>query len=180
MNQGNNYRIQGLNPKIGRLYAHDLSRLYHDSVQHCANGIYSQAQCDAWSFAPRSDYYWFKQLSRNKSWLALTQPQSSSAQERVCMGFVSMATRFQERGYIEHLYVAPHYQRQGIAIELLNQLECWAVAQNYRQLTTDASALSKAAFLRQGFHIKHKTYQQKRGQILQGFYMVKTLKGHHI
>lgn len=150
-------------------YAAQISLLYHTAVQSIQSNFYSQAQLNAWSRQPRSTKYWDVRLQRNQSWLAIDN------RSNTCCAFISLDTCFPNKGYIDHLYVHPNYQGQGLATRLLNQLINWAKENAFDSLTLDASYQSQPLCVQQGFHTCYKSYQSKSGQMLPGFFMRKQL-----
>lgn len=153
--------------EFDKQYAEQIGPLYHLAVHSYVGEFYTRAQLNAWSAAPRSSYHWRKRLSQTRSWLAIVAGR--------CVGFINMETHFHSRGYIDSLYVLPQYQHQGIATALIVQAQQWAIEQGYRQLTVDASAMSKPVFIRQGFKLHHRRYQQKNGEVIAGFALYKNL-----
>lgn len=156
-----------------KTYAADVAKLCHLSIHDIDPRLYSAAEKSAWSFAPRSANHWQRRLSNSKAWLMLTSASVDGA-ETVC-GMINVETRFNSRGYIDSLYVAPEHQRKGIAKQLYSALEFWAREQQIDELTVDASKVSKGFFEAQGFKLRHRSYQEKRGVVIMGYYMYKPL-----
>ncbi|WP_037440905.1 GNAT family N-acetyltransferase [Shewanella mangrovi] len=153
-----------------RHYAAQIATLYHQAVHAQSGGFYSQQQCAAWSSAPRSHKFWQLRLKHAEAWLALDHQQ--------CIGFIQLERRYHDRGYVSCLYVAPAYQRRGVAATLIRQAQAWSRTAGWLRLTTDASLQSQSVFARQGFVRRHKSYQEKRGQQLLGFKMSCDLSAH--
>ncbi len=156
-------------------YAQSVSQIFHDAIHYIDDEIYSKEQKRAWSPKPRSSYHWHKRLTRSKTWLVVDEAMIEGAHPKCC-GFINVETHFNNRGYIDSLYVHPAYQHSGIGHTLYEALEVWALEQQYPSLTVDASLLSKWLFLSHGFKVQHKSYQEKLGQIFMGFLMSKALK----
>ncbi|QQX81704.1 GNAT family N-acetyltransferase [Shewanella sp. KX20019] len=157
-----------------KCYALQVSQLFHLAINAIEEGVYSAAEKQAWSFAPRSSYHWHKRLSRSKAWLMVDDSREVQGNP-LCCGVVNLETHFTSRGYIDSLYVHPSFQHQGIAAALFNQLQTWAISANISNLSVDASKLSKPLFLSHGFRLNHRSYQEKRGQIIMGYLMTKAL-----
>ncbi|MCL1139710.1 GNAT family N-acetyltransferase [Shewanella pneumatophori] len=157
-----------------KAYAQDVANLCHLAIQSISEAIYSADEKFAWSFAPRSPYHWHKRLSKSQAWLVVDSAKSISGKP-VCCGVINVETRFDSQGYIDSLYVAPNYQKRGIAKQLYQALELWARQQKFAELTVDASKVSKPLFEAQGFKLRHRSYQEKRGVIIMGYYMNKPL-----
>ncbi|WP_076410761.1 GNAT family N-acetyltransferase [Shewanella sp. UCD-KL12] len=155
-------------------YAQSISQLFHDAIHGIDETLYSSADKSAWSAKPRSRYHWHKRMTRSKSWLVI-ETNYLRGDLPVCCGFINVETGFYTQGYIDSLYVHPEHQGQGVAKLLYETLESWAVAQGYSELSVDASHLSKPLFLNYGFNVKHRSYQEKLGQVIMGFLMAKPL-----
>jgi putative acetyltransferase len=164
-------------------YAALISKLFHHAVSSIRHPRYNQAQLQAWSKAPRSARHWRNQLKYGKTWLMLELPAPVPAESPSevaypsgkLVGFISLETHFKRRGYISHLYLTPSSQGLGLGGQLLLKAESWALGQGYRQLSTDASYVSKGLFERHGFSHQGKSFQDKLGQVLTGFHMEKVL-----
>lgn len=156
-------------------YATQVSQLFHRAINAIDEDVYSKIEQQAWSYSPRSRYHWHKRLTRSKTWLMIDSTQYHDGAS-LCCGVINLETQFDSRGYIDSLYVHPDFQHQGIATALLAELEAWAIAANIDSLSVDASKLSKPLFLAHGFKQLHRSYQEKRGQIIMGFLMRKPLK----
>ncbi|WP_025821973.1 GNAT family N-acetyltransferase [Shewanella marina] len=148
-------------------FAHQISQLFHQAVQHIDHAIYSKAQLDAWSFAPRSAQYWHNRLKHMYCLVMLHEDR--------CIGFIAMETHFKQQGYIAHLYIAPEFQGQGIATQLFESVLQYAQSLDYAQLIVDASSLSAPLFRLHGFIRQSRCYQLQRGQMLPALVMRKSL-----
>jgi putative acetyltransferase len=150
-------------------YAQQISQLFHLSVSQINHPRYNSCQLNAWSSAPRSAKHWKNQLKRKQTWLFL------DTNSDLLLGFISLDPSAKDPGYIEHLYVQPKYQGQGIAQRLYEQAAIFAKEQGYSSLSCDASYVSNTFFERQGFEVKQKSFQSKLGQVITGFYMTKDI-----
>lgn len=157
-----------------KCYASDISALAHIAINQVDEEVYTPQEKAAWSYAPRSAYHWHKRLSHSKTWLMVDDQRLVSG-HAYCCGFINLETHFKSRGYIDSLYVHPEYQKQGVAKLLYESLAVWAVNHQLPELFVDASKLSKPLFLSKGFKLHHRSYQEKRGVVIMGFYMSKTL-----
>ena len=154
-------------------YALEVSELFHLCVHSINHARYSSAQLAAWSAAPRSAKHWDLRLRRSKAWVVLAK--DALATSAMCIGFINIETHFSQQGYLDSLYIHPDYQRKGLGERAYLVVEDWAKAQGYSRLSLDASYLSKGLFNQMGFTQVQASYQQKRGQIIRGFYMVKEI-----
>lgn len=157
-----------------KVYASAVSCIFHESIHHLDDELYSSADKSAWSATPRSSYHWNKRLSRSQAWVVLDVNCTVNGKPRCC-GFINVETHFNSQGYIDSLYVHPDYQRKGVAHQLYETLENWAGKQGYSALSVDASKASKALFLSWGFRLRHRSYQEKLGRVIMGFLMEKEL-----
>ncbi|MGS0727882.1 GNAT family N-acetyltransferase, partial [Shewanella sp. 0m-11] len=117
---------------------------------------------------------WHKRLSRSKTWLMVDE-QNQASGHALCCGFINLETHFNSRGYIDSLYVHPDYQGRGIARQLYTELAQWASQREFDELSVDASKLSRPLFESMGFKVRHRSYQEKRGVVIMGYYMLKKL-----
>ena len=171
-------------------YAEAISQLYHDAIHGITHPRYSHEQLCAWSAHPRSKRHWHQRLSRSFARLVIDmgtegsdKPQSigqrSSGPSRLptglCFGFINVEHDFNSRGYIDSLYIAPAYQGKGLAKALYRRVEAHGVQHGYQQLSVDASYLSRPLFEAMGFRLIQRSYQEKRGQMIPGFYLQKRL-----
>ncbi|MGI2125141.1 GNAT family N-acetyltransferase [Shewanella oncorhynchi] len=154
-------------------YAREVSELFHLCVHSITHVRYAQAQLMAWSAAPRSAKHWDLRLRRSKAWVVLAIDEATASS--VCCGFINVETHFPCQGYLDSLYIHPDYQGQGLGERAYLVLEAWAKAQGYARLSLDASYLSKGLFTRMGFIQIQRSYQQKLGQVIPGFYMEKNI-----
>lgn len=156
-----------------KCFAEDIAVLVHQAISRIDCDVYSAEEKSAWSFAPRSRYHWHKRLTQSQTWLMIDVGSDSATTS--CCGFINLETGYASRGYIDSLYVHPDYQGQGIAGLLYKALACWAKEQGYQMLSVDASVLSKPLFESVGFKLRHRSYQEKRGVVVMGYYMEKAL-----
>ena len=156
-----------------RCYASAVSQLFHHCVHQIQHERYTTAQLNAWSPSPRSSKHWHLRLSRSQAWIILVTDALSLT--KICAGFINVETDFRHRGYIDSLYIHPNWQRCGLGELAIRQLEQWARKQGYSQLSADASYLSRGLFIKLGFVQQQRSYQQKLGQVLPSFYMIKKL-----
>lgn len=155
--------------KFDASHATSVAQLFHDAVSDIDDRFYNKSQLSAWSKAPRSGRHWLQQLKKTQAWVMLDDRGVE------VIGFINCETGFVDRGYIEHLYIAPKYQGKGYGALLYQHLERWALANEYPELSTHASKLSKPMFEKFGFSLVGKVYQQKSAQRILGYEMQKPL-----
>ncbi|MCF1427694.1 MAG: GNAT family N-acetyltransferase [Shewanella sp.] len=154
-----------------KVYAGQVSVLFHCAVHAIDGRHYSSAQLNAWSSQPRSAKYWELRLTRTQAWVMLDFNPSKPLASPFCCGFINLETEYFQRGYIDSLYIHPDYQGQGFARQLLWHAKQWAKSRKYPELRVDASYYSRPLFEQEGFELLYKSYQPKSGQMLPGFHM---------
>jgi putative acetyltransferase len=177
------YRLVAYKKNEASQYAAQISTLFHHAVSSIRHPRYNQAQLQAWSKSPRSARHWRNQLKYGKTWLMLelAAPIPAESENETAypsgklVGFISLETQFQRQGYISHLYVHPLAQGLHLGSKLILCAQNWALAEGYKQLSTDASYLSKGLFERHGFIHQGKCFQNKLAQVITGFEMTKSL-----
>jgi putative acetyltransferase len=177
------YRLVPFKKNDACQYAAQISTLFHHAVNSIHHPRYNLAQLQAWSKAPRSTRHWHNQLKYGKTWLMLelAAPIPAESENETpfhsgkLVGFISLETQFKRQGYISHLYVHPLAQGLRLGSQLILCAQDWALAEGYKQLSTDASYLSKGLFERHGFIHQGKSFQNKLAQVITGFEMTKTL-----
>ena len=155
-------------------YASAVSHIFHKSIHHIDDELYSYDDKLAWSALPRSSYHWNKRLSLSQAWVVVDIDSPVNGKPKCC-GFINVETHFLSQGYIDSLYVHPDYQNKGVASRLYATLESWAYKQGFSMLSVDASKVSKPLFLAWGFKLRHRSYQEKLGRVIMGFLMEKEL-----
>lgn len=159
----------------GKIFAYhpsftgQISHLFHLSVSQIVHPRYNPSQLNAWSQAPRSMKHWQNILKGKQTWLWLDDTDGA------VQGFITLDSNVKHRGHIEHLYVQPQVQGQGLARDLYAVAEQFARANDYHQLSCDASYLSRGFFEKQGFIFQQKSFQSKLNQVITGFYMEKII-----
>ncbi len=79
-------------------------------------------------------------------------------------------------GYIDMLFVAPRYQRQGVARQLIARVETHARTAQLTELTADVSITARPFFERHGFTVEVEQYPVRGGVPLTNYKMKKTLR----
>ena len=118
-----------------------LASLYAQSVRHLGPLRYTAAQIEAWSaFAlKRAEFDAWVQSVATSVAVDGDEP----------IGFAGLAPD----GRVASLYVAPAWQRRGVATALLEHLRREAVARGLACMTTEASHFSVPLFAKLGFRI---------------------------
>ena len=143
--------------------ARTLTDIFYRSVHQSTGDCYSPAQQEAWAPSP-PDYDFFSYRFTE------TLPRVAANGVEIC-GFIEL----RPDGYIDCLYVAPGFQRQGIASLLLADAEQIAAELGLKKLETDASYLAKSFFALHGFTLVRQNQLERRGETLINFRMEKWL-----
>lgn len=130
---------------IGKLVGDDLAHLakiYSSAIRHIGPAYYTPEQVNAWSnFA--------NDATRFRDWVTQAETLVARDVSKQAIGFAGLA----DKGHIAALFVAPDYQRKGIASSLLEQLLQRSQAYGCPTQTTKASEFSKPLFERFGFTV---------------------------
>lgn len=136
--------------------------LFKEVVLHTEEH-YSVQQIKAWATAATNDAYWASIFQTNHFIKAMQNEQLA--------GFAS----YSSQGEVDHLYVLPSMQHQGIGSLLLKHLEERAKIEQIRVLKTDASLYSRNLFLKMGFHTLREYEKTFAGARFTNTLMEKTL-----
>lgn len=118
-----------------------IAQLFKDSIRGLASQVYSALQINAWAGRARTAEAWLALASDGRQTFVAVANDSDMA------GF----TNLEADGHVDHLFVAPDFARQGIAARLLDHLERHARLVDMPRLFTEASAVARPVFERQGF-----------------------------
>ena len=119
-----------------------LVALFQASVSQLTTQHYDSAQRKAWAPAATDMPAWQTRLASLE--LLIAEDDQSIA------GFIG----FRLDGYIDLLYCAPAYARQGVASALYAAAEQRLRAAGVRELFTEASLVAQAFFAGQGFSVQ--------------------------
>lgn len=121
----------------------ELLRLFYDTVRTVNAEDYSAEQLAAWmDDAAEREARWAQSLAANETLVAIDA-------NGAMLGFADMDAT----GYLDHLYVHKHHQRQGIATALCNALEERARVCGLDSVSTHASITAKPFFMQRGYYI---------------------------
>ena len=125
--------------EVGR--AVDLCR---DSILESPNSQYTSLQRAKWADIDRAD--WTKRLADQHTVAA-------RAARGTLVGVASWVAQAGSTAWLDHLYVAPTCQRQGVGLMLLEAAECEAREQGMTRLQTQASLHLLPLLQRHGHHV---------------------------
>ena len=142
-----------------------LGQVLHRAVHEGTVGAYDEAQRMAWSPAPPQGPDWDARLTAGVTLVAWAG--------RDPAGFMTLLPG---TGYLDLAYVSPDWQGQGVAAMLCGLLERCALRQGLDRLSTDASALARRFFLKQGWQDGPRQDVTRHGVTLHNYRMAKDLK----
>jgi putative acetyltransferase len=131
------------------------------AIREVAIRDYSQAEVDAWAQADRAS--WSERRLSRPAWVAWIGPHP--------VGFSDLVPN----GYLDMMFVHPHWQRRGVAAALLRTVESAARADSLGRIFTDASLTARPFFAHFGFRVVAAQEVEIRGQTLRNFRMEKLL-----
>ncbi|MEO1238992.1 MAG: GNAT family N-acetyltransferase [Pseudomonadota bacterium] len=134
------------------------------AVEGGTAGAYSAAQRRAWIAAVPTHRAWRARLGRLETWVA-------QSQDRL-VGFMSLNTPLAE---VDLAYVSPDVMGRGVAQALYAAVERHARAAKIAHLATDASALAKPFFQRQGWQVIARQNVVAAGVAMHNYKMTKAL-----
>jgi putative acetyltransferase len=111
-------------------------------------------------YNPEQIFVWASGYNNIDSWQEKIRSQHFFVAEidQIITGFGSVT----DEGYVDYLFTHKDYQRQGIATELLKQIELFVSNLNQTTIWADVSITAVSFFLKRGFTIS-KVYKKKVG-----------------
>lgn len=137
--------------------------VFQRSVREIARRDYSRAQVAVWAPEPADFGAWEKRLATGAVFV--------SRREDKLAGFA----RIDATGEVDLLYVDPHFQRQGVATELLGSLVAWAEQNSVARLAANVSITARPFFERAGFRLLRSQTVERNGVTLDNFRMERSL-----
>ena len=120
----------------------ELKKVYFDAIQSLNENIYSKEQKRAWSSQAWDNPNFDKSITKGKGWLLREKGE-----------IVAFAIRYPSNR-IALFYCKGKFQRKGYGSKLLNKLEDEAKKEGLDSLSTEASLISFALFLKNEWKIK--------------------------
>jgi putative acetyltransferase len=140
----------------------EIYKLFYDTVHAINTNDYTQEQVDVW--APLLIGEKLGALQKNICYVAIDFGQ--------IIGFADLTND----GLVDHLYTHKDFQGQGIASQLLVQLEKEARELGLKELRTEASIPAKPFFEHQGFHVVKTQSKVHKNVTFTNYLMVKNLQ----
>jgi putative acetyltransferase len=142
----------------------EVTRLFYETIQTINSRDYPQDEIDDWS-SWHTDYDKWNERILEQYFIVATR-------DNKIVGFASLATD----GYLDLMFVHKDYQRQGIANQLLLELEKKAIEQNNQEIYSEVSITAKDFFEKHGFCVKRKQLKKSRVKELENYCMTKEMK----
>ena len=139
-----------------------LAAVYRAAICETAASAYSAEQCAGWAASADDATAWAQRLQDN--WVRVAVDED---EEIIGFGGILMP------GHIDLLFTAPDANRQGVASLILEDLLELAAAMGAKQITTDASNISKPFFEKHGFKLVESGEHCRCGQSLTCHRLVK-------
>lgn len=141
-----------------------LSEVFRTAVLSTGSTRYSAEQCAGWAAGADDTVAWAKRLQA--AWVRVA---CDSAGRIAGFGAILVP------GHIDLLFTAPDFSRQGVAGLILGDLLELAAAMGAKEVSVDASELSRALFERNGFTLVESGQHCRCGQNLTCHHMVRPL-----
>ncbi len=142
----------------------ELKKVYFDSIQSLDEEIYSKEQKRAWSSQAWDNPNFEKSITQGKGWLL--------SDKGIILAF---ATRYPENR-IALFYCKGKFQRKGFGSKLLHKLEDEAKKEGLDSLSTEASLISYALFLKNEWKIIRKEKVTINNIFFERYKMIKIIK----
>ncbi|MFA5988619.1 MAG: GNAT family N-acetyltransferase [Sphingomonas sp.] len=120
-----------------------LAILFHASVHHGANWVYSREQLAAWSPTPPNPENYIQRAADRRVFLVAVDELGEP------LAYGDLAAN----GHVDHLYCRPDRIGTGVASALYDDLERAALEQGLAALSADASEAARPLFERKGFKV---------------------------
>jgi len=120
----------------------EMQELYIETIQSICKKDYNPNQINAWIFGVKDRERWIKVIKTQFTLLAVNE------------GKITGFGTLKDGNYIDFFYVHKHFQRKGIADQLLTKLELEAKRQFSKIITSDISKTAKPFFEKNGYIVK--------------------------
>lgn len=137
--------------------------MYRGTVHSVNAADYTPAQIKVWADGAINYPRWEKAI--NDQYFVLAEIDGKLA------GFSSIA----KDGYLDFMYVSKDYQRCGVALTLLNEIERKAAEQRNPEIYSHVSKTAKGFFQKMGYEHKEDIRDLYKGELFINALMVKKL-----
>lgn len=152
--------------KIRKAVQDDLEnilQLFRSTIQHVNAKDYTTEQLVVWSTGGDDKEKWIKRIEEQHLLVVIS--------DRIITGFGSIT----KEGYLDTMFVDKDHQREGIAKELLQNLELFARKIQLDKITSDVSITARPFFEKYGFSVIRKQELNMKGIEIINFKMEKRL-----
>ncbi len=143
----------------------EIVLLFYDTVHSVNASHYTESQLAAW--APEVEEIdlmgWDKSFNEQHTIIA--------EENNMIVGFGNI----NNTGYLDKLFVHKKFQKQGIAREILDQLEQYAKHKEVKFIITESSITAKGFFEKYGYQVIKEQQVERKRQFLTNFLMRKNL-----
>lgn len=139
-----------------------IAELFYHTVHTVNAADYSQPQLEAWAPAGLDAEQWCRRF-------AVTHTLVADYAGNI-VGFANIDAS----SHLDCLYVHRDYQRQGIATRLVDEIEQYAVMNQFAEITVDVSITAKPFFSRRGYAVMKENVVMLRGEKLINYTMKKS------
>lgn len=143
-----------------------MRHVFYQSIMAIRVADYTAAHLTAWAAKHDMQALWETKVAQQYCFVA--------EQAGEILGFGSL----DGEAWLDLLYVAPQAQRQGLATQLLAQIEVLASQLNFPQIWVDASVVARTFLINHGF-VLHEIYAKSLGDLtFMNSLMFKHIKSH--
>lgn len=139
----------------------ELQKLFVDTITTVCRKDYDKQQIDAWASSVDDKQRWDEIMSKQLVLVAQLADKT--------VGFATL----DNENYIDLLYVHKDYQRQGIAQQLLNNIEAEARRLKQTTIISNVSKTAKPFFESKGFKVLEEQTVIRKGVHLTNYKMTK-------
>ncbi|WP_423146258.1 GNAT family N-acetyltransferase [Rubrolithibacter danxiaensis] len=141
----------------------EIQQLYIDTISTICKKDYNENQIQAWISGIENKQRWIDALIKQHFVVAELNDE--------IIGYASLA----DGCHIDLFYVHKNYQRQGIANQLLQELEKEAIKLQINILTSNVSKTAKPFFEKNGFKVVLEQVNNIKGVEIMNYRMIKEL-----
>jgi putative acetyltransferase len=144
----------------------EILQLFKETIEVINAKDYSPEQIIVWKNGASKKERWLKKIS--EQYFLLAEVDNKLA------GFGSIT----HDGYLDFMYVSKDHQNMGVASKIYDNLEEFAMANEFDKIISDVSITAKFFFERKGFEIVQEQQVEIEGIALTNYKMQKHLSLH--
>lgn len=143
-----------------------IIQLFSETIEVVNAKDYSAEQIRVWKAGASKQEKWLKKISEQYFLIAEI--------DKSLVGFGSIA----HDGYLDFMYVSKDHQGRGVASEIYNSLEKFAVENGIGKIVSEVSITAKPFFEKKGFEVLQEQQVDIDGVQLRNYKMQKRLTVH--